>query len=671
MVAMTAIAPVPTALPASRSVSVRDIVEAADISGLSASPDGRLIAYRVERALLETNDYRLDWYVGPVDGSAPPRRISNGGKALFTDAGTLAPEMPHWSPDSRLLFFRAAGDAGIQVWCAPVNGRGAEVVTHDAGDVERFDVAIDGKTLTYSGGPTREAVMQAERTILDRGVLVDTTIDMAQPLIGGAIVAGRRTMKRFTGRWFSRGSLLWNTRWRTVSIDLATGIAHDKGDGPAVASPTGVVTTEVVAANGDRALTVESAEKQTFVVRRANGASIACGAPLCRTRTIDGAAWRPGTDQLVLNVRAGARGNTYFLWRVGSRKTRAIIAADSALNGGRDPRAQCAVTATSMLCVEASATRPPRLMAIDLGRGTRRVLDDPNPSLRSRIDVTAKALTWAGAGGHTFSGVLLQAPVPRQAQPLVIDYYQCSGFLRGGVGTELPMVPLAVSGIAVLCIDATTVPGPQNAVGNYQVGLSGIKAVIDRLSNGGTIDRTRVGMAGLSFGSEVTTWTALHSDILRVAAISSLQQEPAYFWTNALPGRDVPAILKSVWQLGPPDTDPGSWEKVSPAENVDRLRVPLLMQLPESEARLSMEFYARALRAGKPVELHAFADEPHILTQPRHQAASYQRTLDWFGFWLTGQISIDTDPLRQSQFERWRGLARAASRSDGFGRAHP
>jgi dipeptidyl aminopeptidase/acylaminoacyl peptidase len=670
MVAMVALALAAASSMTASAVSVRDIIEAADISGVAASPDGKLVAYRVERASIEANDYDLAWYVVSVDGTAPPRKIGDGGKVLFTDAGTLAPEMPLWSPDSRKLYFRAAGDEGVQVWRASADGSFASVVTHDASDVASFDIASDGRTLTYRGGATRDAVARAKHAALDDGVLVDKTIDMAQPLAGGAIVAGRRTMKRFTGRWFSRGPLLWDTRLRQMNIDLTTGIESEGLTRDAIAAPTGIVTTEAVAANGDRAITVESAQSQSFAIRRTDGTTIQCAATLCRRGAILGAAWRPGSDALLLATRNGTRGNAYALWQVGSTTTRTVVRTEGALNGGRDPRAQCAVTTRAAICVEASATAPPRLVRIDLATGKRRPLDDPNANLRSRIGVEAHARAWTDENGHRFSGLLLRSAKVSRRAPLIIDYYHCDGFLRGGVGTELPMLPLAGRGVAILCIDATKLPGPQNAVASYDAALGGIRTIVDQLVSENTIDRTRVGMAGLSFGSEVTAWTAFHSNILRVAAIASAQQEPGYFWVNALPGRDVPAILKSVWQVGSPDSDVAGWQRISPAKNVEHLAIPLLMQRPESEARLSMELYARALRAGKSVELHAFADEPHILTQPRHQAASYRRTIDWFGFWLTGQTE-GSDPATANQFSRWRALDTTTSARTGLGRANP
>src|SRR3546814_14284777 len=102
-------------------------------------------------------------------------------------------------------------------------------------------------------------------------------------------------------------------------------------------------------------------------------------------------------------------------------------------------------------------------------------------------------------------------------------------------------------------------------------------------------DPGRVGMGGLSFGSEVAMWAATHSKLLKAVSIASVQAEPAYYWFNAGIGRDFfRQNLEKVWGLGPPDTDLADWRRRSPSLQVDRIDAPVLMQLPEPEDRKSV-----------------------------------------------------------------------------------
>ncbi|MGH6632154.1 MAG: prolyl oligopeptidase family serine peptidase, partial [Sphingopyxis sp.] len=228
-------------------------------------------------------------------------------------------------------------------------------------------------------------------------------------------------------------------------------------------------------------------------------------------------------------------------------------------------------------------------------------------------------------------------------------YYQCGGFLRGGVGDEWPLRALASHGIAALCINAV----PSKAAGpeRYQLGMKAIEAIVAKLDDQGLIDRKRIGIGGLSFGSEVAMWTAMRSDLVKAVSIASVQMEPAYYWFNARPGRETfAANVRKGWGVGRPDEDPQGWKKISPALNVDDIRAPVLMQLPEQEARLSIELQSK-LALARLGEMHIFPFAPHLKVEPRQKLAAYRRNLDWFRYWLKGEI--DPDPAKTGQYQRW------------------
>jgi hypothetical protein len=48
--------------------------------------------------------------------------------------------------------------------------------------------------------------------------------------------------------------------------------------------------------------------------------------------------------------------------------------------------------------------------------------------------------------------------------------------------------------------------------------------------------------------------------------------------------------------------------------------------------------------------------EHHYKWQPAHRLANYERSLDWFNFWLKGKEP--NDPARLIDVKRWEALAR-------------
>jgi hypothetical protein len=54
--------------------------------------------------------------------------------------------------------------------------------------------------------------------------------------------------------------------------------------------------------------------------------------------------------------------------------------------------------------------------------------------------------------------------------------------------------------------------------------------------------------------------------------------------------------------------------------------------------------------------MYVFADGYHLKWRPAHRLAGYERSIDWFDFWLNAKV--DDDPTKEGQYARWRELAR-------------
>ena len=628
-------------------VTVRDIVETREVSGVSISPDEKWAAYRVGRPSIEKNRVELSWYIVPTEGRGASRRVADGGDARFDFAGGIEEDAPVWDADSRGFHFLARHDGVTAIWSWREGEVPAPAVIDDA-DITGFRAAEDGRALVYTVGASREAVATAEKHAYDEGVLVDARVDLMQPLAGGAVVDGVRVMQRLPGPWFERARL--HSEWPIVEKrhPLARSAAAPFETAPA--NP-GARFRKLRGQNGTTAEIRTRGASNIVTITTANGKSTDCNRGACASPRLRALAGRPKSDELLMFE--ASTGSEERIWRLrpGDSAPKLVATTDgSPPSVTRPPR--CVIGTRFVFCAQASAIEPPRLVRIDLASGNKTTLADPNFELRARLHTRATALEWRNGDGVQFTGVLLSREDSAQRAPLVIQYYHCDGFLKGGVGDEMPMIPLTEAGVSVLCIRKADAPGGLPTDSEYDLALSGITAAIDRLAASDTVDPTRVGIGGLSFGSQVALWAVRKSKRFAAATLASGQFEPHFFWAYALPGSGIPSMLKTYWNLGDPDTDRAGWERLSAVTDIDAIDTPLLMQLPESEARLVVEFHTRLKRAGKPAELHVFADEPHIKTQPVHQDAANARNLDWFRYWLLGVE--DAAPSKAAQYIRWK-----------------
>ncbi len=641
--ALFAAAAAPAATPVTGRAPIvpRDLVEVAEITGPTRSPDGRRVAFRVSRPSIKHNDTVLDWYVVDLDGG-PPRRIGSGGTARHEGSGGLAEEAPVWDRDSLGLRFLARAEGAIGIWHWR-DGEPARLEIVDDADIRSFALSADGDALRYTVGATRADIAAEEHRAYDDGILVDERLDVNQPLAGGVIDDGRRVMQRLPGRWFERSRLLADTPVRQKIVRLDGQLA---GRAPAFLPKKPAQGEKVEAATGDVAEIQRQHGKTALIVTRSGGASITCTAAVCHSQNLAALAWRPGRDELLLFEGAGSARETVWLWVPGERRTRKLTTTDGRLRTpGEAPR--CAVGPENLVCVESRPLVPPRLVRINYS-GEREILADPNAALAGRV--AAKAIPLAFSRGIT--GILLTPLNGSGPFPTVVQYYHCDGFLKGGVGDEIPMLPLIEHGIAILCLDRIYAPKSAGMGASYERALDSISEAIDGLAARRLIDPRRIGIGGLSFGSEVALWAVRKSRRFAAATLSSGTLSSFYYWSNALPARGFAEMLSDYWKIGDPDSDSLKWKTLSAADDVSRLDTPLLLQLPESEVRTSIELHTRLKRAGKPVDLYVFADEPHIKYQPRHKLAVYRRNLDWYRFWLKDQE--DADPGKAVQYARWR-----------------
>lgn len=672
------------------AVSPRRLVEVADISGPVVSPDGTLVAFRIEQASIERNTYDSAWYVQSLDGDSLPRKVGDGGVPLRDSAGLSLPAVAAWSVDGRSIYYRALLDGKIDIWRASADGSSAMPLTHDAADVRAFSLSVEGSTLSYSVGATRDEVIAAEQAEYERGIHIDENVPTSQNLFRSGYVEGRLATQRL-GFWFDRVSLLANVPDRRKAIDLLTGERHDARASGDLSQAEGNLELPkelpapwklardrqygriaMLTRVGDGEGLANKPDVQLAVLLPSKAARpIKCEVDLCVGKAISDIQWRPNGEEVVFTVTDPKEGHaqSLFRWSINSGTVHPILYSGGLLNGGeRYGRAStgCGLSSAVLVCVTAEADRPPRLERIGIESGDRLVLFDPNKALAMDIAkaTPARLIRWKDASGHTFTGRFFAARhTGDEAPPLFVTYYHCFGFLRGGYGDEWPLASLAESGVSALCINAA--PYRLNAVERFNQGLSAVESAVDLLASAGEIDRTRIGMGGLSFGTEVTMWTAMNSGLLTAASVTSPLITRTMYLHGSLREEQFFSGLRMAWQLGPAEETPEQWRTLAAEFNLDRIRSPILMQMPEQEYLWALDYAIPLVRNHK-ADLYAFPHEAHFKFQPRHLFAASDRNLDWFRFWL--QDFENNDLRKGGQYEHWRAMQAhqcAAAIADG------
>src|SRR5690625_3905295 len=517
------------------AVEPRDLLEVADFSRPVVSPDGTKVAFRIDRASIERNTYDAFWYVQDVNGSSLPHRIAGGGVVLRGSAGTPLPAVAVWSPDGRWIYYRASVNGKIDVWRAAVDGSGAVPLTHDLADVREFRLADEGRTLQYSVGATREEVRSAEWAEYYKGIHVDSSVPIGQSLFRSGNIQGHLATQRYSDVWFNRVPLLAAVpdHWKAVDLDTmetrdldesAIGtIDNDSDRGKRYSNAWKLARSPeagrvaILTRIGERdGLRAKPDVRLSAILPETGQKEIVCRAEACTGKPITAVQWRPHSDEVLFTVTDSSMAQSIYRWNVTSGQVVPVAHSHGLLSGGRNRFSNCGVSFAVMICVSATASQPPRLERIDLETGVRRILFDPNAALAQAMakSSSVRSLRWTDAEGQVFTGQFYAAKNHSGSPPpLFVNYYRCAGFVRGGVGNEWPFASLAMHGISALCINAA--PYVVNPLDRYNNGLAAVESAVRLLSSRGEIDCARVGMGGLSFGSEVTVWVAMNSQLLK------------------------------------------------------------------------------------------------------------------------------------------------------------
>ncbi len=161
-------------------------------------------------------------------------------------------------------------------------------------------------------------------------------------------------------------------------------------------------------------------------------------------------------------------------------------------------------------------------------------------------------------------------------------------------------------------------------------------AAADYLIREGLADPARIAVTGISYGGFMTmTCVTQHPD--KWAAGSALVPFVNWFTEHATEREDL-----QYWDeqnMGDPVKDHDRWHENSPIFFIDRITAPIQLIAGGNDVRCPLteaeQVRDKLLELGRPVEMHVYADEGHILRQLDHRVDAYQKRAAFLDRYLT------------------------------------
>ncbi len=625
------------------------------------SPDGRRVAYVVVETDLEADKLASAVWVAPLDGSAPPRRFSDG----------PADRSPRWSPDGRWLAYLSSDGSpatDVHLRLAPLDGGVPQPAGSLPGPALQYAWSPDGAHLAVvcrTGVPDPEAQTATERNAPrsvrglgarldgvgwqegrrhiflvdvgtgDTGQVTRGDYDHVDPAFSpdGATLAfssdrhPRRDDRQFRGD-------VWTMPTGGGRLRRLSG-GEGRASHPAF-SPDGSLVAFAGHDSDDW-----DADPALFVVPSDAGAPPERVAPDTDRGTllVPGAPsplrW-VGNRELAFLVADEGR-FVLHMARLGQRRSREAVGGEVQIDAfAVEPRRRRAAFSSAWL------DRPSELYTAPLPTAGRKEAAAPSQLSHLNDDFLAEVqLTKASRtsitrpdGTRVEYFTLLPPDRPPRNLPLHLD-------IHGGPHGMWPSARFLAFHQAIAAAGyAVVLPNPRGSTGYGQqfteactgdwggADCEDILACCDDLIRKGTADPDRMSLGGGSYGGFMTSWIVGHTNRFKAAtAMAAVIDQTSMALTTEIP-------YFSLWNMGgTPWESPGEYQKRSPLTYLPDVETPVLVIHWEGDIRVPIgqgeELYQGLRLLGKKTELLRYPGGFHIVRAPSQNVDWVRRTLSW------------------------------------------
>lgn len=657
--------------PARRPMTVEDLWSMQRVGGPALSPDGSLVAFTVSSFSMEENKGNPDLWLVPVDGTAPPRRLT-------TNDGPDG--SARWSPDGRkLAFLSKRSDGPSQIYLLPIDGGEAERLTDLPMAVDDLRWFPDGEKIAFlaSTWPDLNGDFTAVKARLD-----EREKDKVKA------IATENRLYRYWDRWLTDGRFphLYALDLATRKIvDLTPGAARlmaltDGGggggwdispDGAEIAFSANATAAPYFSLNYDifvipsgggdavnltpdnpaedsgpryapdgrhllygRNLRPETPPEFMRVVRRDRHSGQV--AELAPGWDVNASAWTFTSDGATVVVQAERSGREN-LWTVPvTGGTPREILTGGTLGGAE------AGPGGTLVYTRHSVLHPSEIFTARIDGSGERALTTFNREILALLDLGAvEDVRFPGAAGAEVQMFVVYPPgfTPARKWPLL-------QLLHGGPHNSWTdgwhwrwnAALFAAKGYVCVGLNFHGSMGEGQAFAESIMGAHGDKPFDDVMKSTdamiarGFTDETRMAVLGGSYGGYLTAWTTGQTSRFKAAVVhAGVYDLMAQMASDVTYGR-----LKNYGAT--PWEDPVRIDRWSPNRFASGFTTPTLVVHGERDYRVpvtqGLELYGVLQAKGVPSRLLVYQDENHWVLKPQSARLWWNEVFGWLERWM-------------------------------------
>lgn len=623
------------------------------VSGAQISPDGRYVAYTVQQANWDENDFTQQIWIA----------VAATGEHYQLTAGKKSSTGPQWSPDSHRIAFTSDRDGKRQIYVISPAGGEASQLTAEENGMGAMAWTPDGTAIVFtSSGPESKAKKDrkekyGEYDIIGGDYSMNHLWRVAAPEEIPPDVKKLPKPEALTkGEQFSVGSFAISPDGKRIAFSASRDpdLGSQDTEQIYVLDLADLHVRKLLESGGPNTRPRWSPDSRQIAYVTSNGepnffyanryiAVIPAegGKPRLLTEQFDEDAslidWGPDGIYFAAFQKTNAH---LFRIDIASGAVHRVSGPDqfhaSDASFTRDHKMLAGVGAApnhfAEVYVSAVSDFKPR------------VLTGVSAQWKGFKLATREAIQWKSSDGAAIEGILIKPANydPSRKYPLLVVIH------GGPTGTDntlmsadryYPVERFAAKGALILKPNYRGSAGYGAAfralnvrnlgLGDYQDVISGVDYLIGK----GMVDKDRVASMGWSEGGYISAFITTYSDRFKAVSVGAGISDWMTYYVNT----DIHPFTRQYLKATPWE-DEEIYRKTSPITYVNRAKTPTLIQQGDQDKRVpppnSYELYQALKDRGVPVKLIFYKGFGHPINKPKQQRAVMEENYEWFSKYI-------------------------------------